>query len=177
MSDVDSLQELFESEIRRIDQILMEREKEANRALAASERAIAKAEAEGLRARESQNEWRGAMNDRESAFATNEVVGELRRQLIEVRKSQDVATGRRVAWVAAAGIIMTLLAIGVGQIIRQGITSVDVSSQIQREAPWNRDKQQVERRITLLERDVQGLEVKVNKLESDLRAHQTLDHH
>src|SRR4029077_9086914 len=44
----------------------------------------------------------------------------------------------------------------------------DVSQQIQREAPWNRDKDQVERRITALEVGQQHLEIEINKLKQQV---------
>jgi hypothetical protein len=167
--------ELLLAEIRRIDQILAEREKQVNLALDASQHAIDKAEAEGLRARNAANEWRGAMTEREERFATKEAHDLLESQVDYLRRATDTSKGRSAAWVAAAGIIATLLAIGVGQILRQGVTSSDISAQIAREAPWNRDKAPTERRIRELEVKIQALEVKVNKLESDLRAHMAID--
>ena len=124
-----------------------------------------KAEAEAERVRQAQNEWRSAMNDRERQFATRESHDLLEGQVDYLRRAMDTNVGRRTAWVAAGGIIATLMAIGVGQILRQGLTAADVSTQIQNEAPWNRDKEQVERRITNLERQQQVLEIQVNKLE------------
>jgi septal ring factor EnvC (AmiA/AmiB activator) len=89
----------------------------------------------------------------------------MKEELGLVRAALSEWQGRRVAWIAAAGIIATLLAIGVGQIIRSGITSADVSNQIQREAPWNRDKAGVERRITVLERRQEQVRIEISRLE------------
>ena len=148
----------FETEIRRLDAILREREKQAERD-----------QAEALRARLAANEWRAALIEREQSYARQSSLSLLQDHVDRVDARLDEATGRRVALTAAAGVIATLLAIGVGQIIRQGITSADVSQQIQREAPWNRDKAQVERRITSLEREVQVLQVRLSKLEDGRR--------
>jgi len=161
---LSALRDLFDSEIKRIDQILHEREKESQKSLA-----------EALRAREIANEWRGAMDDREHNFARIENLEDLRKQVIEIRRGVDTSNARRATWVAAAGIIATLLAIGVGQIIRQGITSADVSQQISREAPWNKDKSAVTRRIGVLEAQVQHQALEISQLQSDLRAHVILD--
>ena len=80
----------------------------------------------------------------------------------------DTGVGRRTAWVAAAGIIATLLAIGVGQILRQGLTAADVSQQIQREAPWNQDKAEITRRIELVEHQIEVLNLQVTRLQQQL---------
>lgn len=158
------MQDAFYAEIKRIDQILHERSVQADRV-----------EAEALRARAAANEWRGALRDRDTDFARVETVDRLSDDLAHIRKSVDQSTGRRTAWVAAAGIIATLLAIGVGQILRQGLTSADISSQIQREAPWNRDKAQIERRITLTEAQIARLQVQIARFQGDLRALQIRD--
>jgi hypothetical protein len=47
-----------------------ERQAQVALALEAAQRATEKAEAEALRAREAQNEWRGSMNDLSGRFAT-----------------------------------------------------------------------------------------------------------
>ena len=159
-----ALRDLFESEVKRLDQLLAEREKEAQKGLA-----------EALRARELANEWRATLNDREKSYTRVEAHDLLAKQVDTIAARQIEGRGRQTAWVAAAGIIATLIAIGVGQIIRQGITASDVSAQIQREAPWNRDKAAVTRRIALLEAQVQRNEIDIAKLQSDLRAHQALD--
>ena len=169
------LRELFDAEIKRIDQILAEREKQTQNALAASQHAIDKAEQEGLRAREAANEWRSAMVDRERQFASRESHDLLESQVDYLRRAMDTGVGRRTAWVAAAGIIATLIAIGVGQLISQGLTAADVSQQIAREAPWNRDKAAITRRIVLLEGQIAHEQVEIARLQSDLRAHQILD--
>jgi len=160
--------DVLAAEIRRIDQVLSEREKQVNMALAASEKAIEKADTEAERARQASNEWRGAMSDREASFVPQAQFKTLQTQVSVITDAQNQARGRQAAWIAAAGIIATLLAIGVGQIIRQGITAADVSQQIQREAPWNSDKEQVERRITSLELQEQKLEIQLNKLQQQV---------
>jgi len=174
-TDLQSLKDLFDSEIRRIDQVLAEREKQVNLAMLSSQKAIDKAEAEAERVRQSQNEWRGAMNDRERGFTPLSAHDLLQKQVEVLSQRQNEGRGRQTAWVAAAGIMATLIAIGVGQIIRQGITAADVSQQIQRESAWNRDKPIVERRITLLETQQQHQAIQISKLQSDLRAHVLID--
>jgi hypothetical protein len=163
--EIAYLRDLFEAEIKRLDGLLHEREKRVTTALEAIADAGGKAEAESLRARQAANEWRSAMADRESRFATAASHDTLEKELTVVRESISEWQGRRVAWIAAAGIIATLLAIGVGQIIRQGITAADVSTQIQREAPWNRDKAGVERRITVLEKRQEQVRIELSRLE------------
>jgi hypothetical protein len=166
--DLDALRDLFQSEIRRIDQVLAEREKQVNLALTASEKAIDKADTEAERARQAANEWRGAMSDREKGFTPLTAHDLLQRQVNDVVTRQFEARGRQAAWVAAAGIIATLIAIGVGQIIRQGLTTADVSQQIQREAPWNNDKGPTERRISILEQQVKANQIQLNKLQQQV---------
>jgi hypothetical protein len=173
--DLAALRELLLAEIKRVDQVLAEREKQVNLALATSERATNKAEQEGLRAREAANEWRAAMADREKQFATRTAYDTLQSEVDYLRRTQDTSAGRRTAWVAAAGIIATLIAIGVGQIIRQGITAADVSQQISREAPWNRDRAAYTQRLRQLEAQIQHQQIEISKLQSDLRAHVILD--
>ncbi len=166
--DLRGLRDVLLSEIKRIDQVLMEREKRVDLAFNASQRAIDKAEAEGLRSRQASNEWREAMSDREKNFVGQTSHDLLQAEVDYLRRSQDTSTGRRTAWVAAAGIIATLMAIGIGQVLRQGITASDVSQQIVREAPWNKDKTEVERRISRNEADIELLKLKVNKLEQQV---------
>jgi len=168
--DLAFLRDLFESEIRRIDQVLAEREKQVNVALAASQKAVDKADVEAERARQASNEWREAMNDRERQFTPMPLHDLLQQQVDKIADQQNIGRGRVTAWVAAAGIIATLLAVGVGQILRQGITSADVSQQITREAPWNKDKSAVLRRITILEEQTQRNQIAIAKLQSDLHA-------
>jgi predicted O-methyltransferase YrrM len=163
--EIGYLRDLFEAEIKRIDSLLSEREKQTDAALRGAEVAGEKAEAEALRARQAANEWRQAMSDREHRFATVSSMDTMKEELSLVRAALSEWQGRRVAWIAAAGIIATLLAIGVGQIIRSGITAADVSNQIQREAPWNRDKAGVERRITVLEKRQEQVRIELSRLE------------
>lgn len=174
-SELNYLRDLFIAEIKRIDEVFAEREKQVNLAMSASQKAIDKAEIESERSRQASNEWRAAMNDRERQFVHTELHERLQTQVDAVITRQDQARGRSSAWVAAAGIIATLLAIGVGQLISQGITSADVSNQIQREAPWNRDKSQIERRILILEAQEQRLQLQISNLQNDLQAHVLID--
>jgi len=163
--EISYLRDLFEGEIRRLDGMLHEREKQMDAAIKAMETADTKAEAEALRARQAANEWRQAMADREKRFATVASMETMDKELGTVRGAISEWQGRRAAWIAAAGIIATLIAIGVGQIIRQGITAADVSTQIQREAPWNRDKAGIERRITADEKQDAKQELEITKLQ------------
>lgn len=153
------------AEIKRLDQVLVEREKRIDVALSAITSAGEKSEAESLRSRQAANEWRSAMADRESRFATAGSLDTVKEELGLMRSALSEWQGRRVAWIAAAGIIATLLAIGVGQIIRSGITAADVSNQIQREAPWNRDKDEISRRVARLENDNERLRISISRLQ------------
>ena len=86
--------------------------------LAAQALATAKAEDESQRWRESANEWRGAMTDREKQFATQVEVNDL-------KKSRDITAGQSTGrsdvwgWVVGAlgiamGIVGMVLAFGAG---------------------------------------------------------------
>lgn len=160
--------QLMLAEIRRIDQILNEREKQVNLALVASQRAINKAEIEAERVRQAANEWRGAMADREKNFVTRQSHDLLQQEVDYIRHGIDAAAGRRAAWVAAAGIIATLLALGIGQVLRSNLNAADVSKQIQNEAPWNADKTEVERRLSVLERENEVTKIQINKIQQQL---------
>ena len=126
------------------------------------------AETEAERVHTAQNEWRSAMLDREREFTSQESHDLLETQVDYLRRAMDTGSGRRTAWVAAAGIIATLLAIGIGQLLSQGLTAADVSTQIQNEAPWNQDKAEVERRIQILERQTESLALQNGKLQQQL---------
>jgi hypothetical protein len=163
--EIAYLRDLFKGEINRLETILGEREKQVSIALKSIDMASDKSEAEALRARQAANEWRSAMVDREKRFATVTSLETLDKELGGVREAISEWQGRRVAWIAAAGIIATLLAIGVGQILRSGISSADVSHQIQNEAPWNRDKEQIEQRITILEKRHEQVRIEISRLQ------------
>jgi hypothetical protein len=105
------------------------------------------------------------MNDREKGFVPVASHDRMQVQVDQVVRRLDEGRGRQAAWIAAAGIIATMLAIGVGQIITQGITSAEVSQQIDREAPWNQDKAEVTRRIAFLEKTNERLKVEVSRLQ------------
>ena len=78
MIDDVPLREHLEARIDALENKLMtlanEREKQVALSLAATDRATEKAEAEALRAREAQNEWRASMNDLIGRFATIEAL-------------------------------------------------------------------------------------------------------
>jgi hypothetical protein len=91
--------------------------KAVSAALAAQEKAVSVAEANSEKWRASANEWRGAMNDRESSFVK---VGEFQlvlTQLKEIREVLSTSTGRGQGrsdvwgWVAA-GIVALLAIVG-----------------------------------------------------------------
>lgn len=150
--EIAHIKELLDREVRRLDE------------------KSALAEAESLRARQVANEWRSAMVDREARFAPATAVVAVQKDIDGIHSALSEWQGRRVAWIAAAGIIATVIAVGVGQVIRQGITAADVSNQIQREAPWNRDKAGVERRITVIERQTNLNSLELSKLQQRVDA-------
>lgn len=82
-----------------------------------------------------------------------------RREIDEVKGELHENTGRRASWGVAAGVVMAILAIMFGVVLQRGITSSDVSNQIQREAPWNRDKGGIERRLAHLEGEETNVEL------------------
>lgn len=63
----------------------------------------------------------------------------------------DEQTGRRSATTIAASVIATILAVMFGFIWNAQLTAAEVSEQIQREAPWNRDRAGVQREISVLQ--------------------------
>lgn len=166
--DLQGLRDLFASEIKRIDAILTEREKQSVYALDAAEQAIQKTDTESQRARDAANRWREAIAEREKSYVLQQQHDLLQDEVDHIRRSADAANGRRAAWVAAAGVIATLLALGIGQVLRSNLTAADVSQQIQREAPWNNDKAEVERRISILERENEATKIQINKLQQQL---------
>lgn len=89
-------------------------EKAVASALAAAEKAVAVAELNAEKWRTNANEWRGAMDDRESRFVQKEhlnpMMGSLQKEVTELKEYTSQATGRSIGmdkfWgylVAAAG--------------------------------------------------------------------------
>ncbi len=70
----EHLEKRIDEVLERMTLLAHEREKQVTLALAATERATEKAEAEALRAREAQNEWRASMQDLTGRFATLEAL-------------------------------------------------------------------------------------------------------
>lgn len=80
-----------------IDQRFADQEKAVNAALASSEKAVDKAEKNAEKWREQANEWRGAMTDKDKAYAlkadTERIEGEVKKlQLSEAALSGKAST-------------------------------------------------------------------------------------
>ncbi len=74
--------------------------------------------------------------------------------------------GRRTAGAAAIAVVVFALSLLFGYVLRAGITSADVSDQIQKEAPWNRDKPIYTARIASLEKQISQNEVDIARLQA-----------
>lgn len=91
---IEHLRESFEKEFKRIDQIFLEREKQVALSMNAVNIATNKAEAEALRARDQQNEWRSTVTDLIGRFATSESMQALKEQVDRIdNKSSQMAGG------------------------------------------------------------------------------------
>lgn len=79
-------------------------------------------------------------------------VKDAQRQAAEdLRKRLDEASGRQAATRVGLAVVVTLLSLAFGAIWKDQLTHGDVSQQIQNEAPWLRDRGQIEREIQTLE--------------------------
>lgn len=92
-----------------------------------------------------------------------------RREFDEVKSRLDEGTGRRTAFIASLSVIIAIFAITFGVILKGGLTSRDVSAQIQTEAPWMSDRPRIEARISALERETERLKTRVAQLEANQR--------
>lgn len=107
--------ELREADGKAIAAALAAAEKAVAAALAAAERAVEKAEANAEKWRNSANEWRGAMNDRERVLMPR-AEAEVRLAVVEraVTLSSGRGTGLQAAWgylVGAIGIAVAIISL------------------------------------------------------------------
>lgn len=86
-----------------------------------------------------------------------------------VQSKLDEQTGRRSGTAVASAIIATILAVMFGFIWQAQITRAEVSDQIAREAPWNSDKNAVERRITALEVQNTAQRIQILQIQAQIR--------
>lgn len=87
-----------------------------------------------------------------------------RRELDEIKEEMAKGAGRRTAFVATTAVIVTLLSLVMGIALREGLTRAEVSAQIQREAPWTKDKAGTDARIAALQRQTARQEVQIARL-------------
>ncbi len=110
---------LAEAQDKAVQAALVAQEKAVQAALAASDKAISKAEDQAERWRQSANEWRGAMNDRERAFVSrveydqgmsniNEKIARLDRQS---QMTEGNKAGHTEVWVYLFGAIGSIVGI------------------------------------------------------------------
>ena len=86
-------------------------EKAVNAALAAQEKAVALAERNAEKWRESANEWRDAMDDRETRFVK---VGEYSLALLQIKEIKEalaLSSGRGQGWAAGWQLLLGLAAL------------------------------------------------------------------
>lgn len=125
------------------------------------------------------NEFRAQSAEKDVNFARVEELKEVKRQLglivgdhvnrrdfEALRDDQVAGRGRRTAYAATIGIVVTIVVVLFGFIARAGITHSDVSQQIQNEAPWNKDKPAYTQRIVSLERQVHDSQVSIARLQA-----------
>ena len=91
-----------------------------------------------------------------------------RSELSVLKEAQAQGRGARLVVSAALGIIIALITVALGAMYANQLTNHDVSNQIDREAPWLRDKPLVEQRLN-------KLETKVILLQTQLATHEATD--
>jgi hypothetical protein len=96
-----------------VDAMFAEREKAIQAALASADRATAKAEMNAEKWRESANEWRGAMSDRDRELPSRREVESayqaLEGRIAALEKSNDRGEGRTEGFRLSAGMVTGLL--------------------------------------------------------------------
>ena len=113
---------LIETANRSTDQRFIDQEKAVKAALASAETAVNKAEYNSEKWRDSANEWRQAMDDREVKFLPRTEYTSAHQALIDrigaaetrITKNEGLGAGLKQGWgilVAAAAFIMTLIGI------------------------------------------------------------------
>jgi serine protease inhibitor ecotin len=86
-----------------------------------------------------------------------------------MQKRFDQQQGRRSTSAILAAVIATILAVMFGVILNSQISRAEVSDQIQREAPWNKDKIGVEARIAKLENQEQEQRLLISQMQTQIR--------
>ena len=102
-----------------------------------------------------------------------EEVGDLKTALdtasVNMQKRFDQQQGRRSTSAILSAVIATILAVMFGVILNSQISRAEVSDQIQREAPWNKDKIGVEARIAKLENQEQEQRLLISQMQTQIR--------
>jgi hypothetical protein len=98
-----------------------------------------------------------------------EVKDQLVRSSEAVRQRLDEQSGRRSGMAVTVGIVATVLALMFGWIWQGQITRAEVSDQINREAPWTKDKTQVEARIARLEIQNTAQNLQISQMQIQIR--------
>lgn len=144
------------------------------------------------------NEFRRQSSDRDATFARLEDLAGVKERLdrilvdhVQRREFEDLKTavgdkasaedvrmirddsiqgrGRRTAAVAAVAVVLFALSLLFGLVLKNGLTSGDVSNQISREAPWLADRTSIEHRLDGLEAQQQALRLQVAQINAQIR--------
>jgi hypothetical protein len=101
----------FAAQDKAVEKALAGQEKAVTAALASQEKAVAIAEENSKLWRQSANEWRGAMNDREGNFVKVGEYGLLLTQVKELRDAMSQSMGRGQGWASGWQILLGLAAL------------------------------------------------------------------
>jgi hypothetical protein len=105
---------------------------------------------------------RTAMQDMRADHAT-------RREVDEIKDRLNESTGRRTAIAASISVVVAIFAITFGVIVNNQVTRAEISDQINREAPWNKDKAIVEGRISKLESQNAAQRLQISQLQTQIK--------
>jgi len=86
----------------------------------------------------------------ESVYADHIGRVEFDRAIEPLRAEQERASGRRTTFVGVLGVLLTVTTFMWAMVVNQQLDHADVSSQIQNEAPWVKDRPQVEQELRAL---------------------------
>jgi hypothetical protein len=98
-----------------------------------------------------------------------EVKEDQSKSIEKIREQLDIQSGRRSGLALAGGIIATVLAVMFGFIWNSQVTRAEISDQIQREAPWNKDKTGVISKLAKLESDNVGQRIMINQMQTQIK--------
>ena len=110
----------FAAQDKAVEKALAGQEKAVTAALASQEKAVAIAEENSKLWRQSANEWRGAMNDREGNFVKIGEYSLLLTQVKEIRDSISLSAGRGQGWASGWQLLIgvaTLIGIGIAMMV------------------------------------------------------------